>query len=253
MARFETASGRTVPAVDAEGMREVDRVAVEEVGLELLQMMENAGRALAASARTALPQADGRIVVLAGDGGNGGGGLCAARHLANGGDEVRVVLDRDPDALTGAAAAQRDVLAATDVTVDADDGAVESADLLIDALVGYGLRGVLEGRAAYLVSACNRAAAPTLSLDIPTGLDATTGARPGPSVDADRTLTLALPKTGLANDVDGAVGELFLADIGIPGGVYDRAGVPEYEQPFDGRDAVRLHAGPDADLDADAG
>jgi NAD(P)H-hydrate epimerase len=201
-------------------------------------MMENAGRALATTARTMASDSDGSIVVVAGDGGNGGGGLCAARHLANNGDDVRVVLDRDPESLTGAAATQMEILGATDVPVGTDADAIESAGLLVDALVGYGLRGVLEGRAAYLVSAANRTGARTLSLDVPTGLDATTGERPGPSVDADRTLTLALPKTGLAT---GGVGDLSLADIGIPCGVYDRAGVKAYEQPFDGRNSIRLH------------
>ena len=240
MVRFVTASGRAVPAVDAAGMREVDRVAVEEVGLELLQMMENAGRTLAASARELA--GGGRVVVLAGNGGNGGGGLCAARHLANHGDEVRVVLDRTPDALTGAAAAQRRVLAETAATVDHEgpvDDALAGADAVVDALVGYGLDGVLEGRAAYLVSAANRAGARTLALDVPSGVDASTGERAGPAVVADRTVTLALPKTGLAD-----VGDLRLADIGIPPGVYERVGIA-YDQPFDGRPTVRLSVLPD--------
>jgi NAD(P)H-hydrate epimerase len=248
MVRFVTASGRAVPAVDAAGMREVDRVAVEEVGLELLQMMENAGRTLAASARELA--SGGRVVVLAGSGGNGGGGLCAARHLANHGDEVRVVLDRAPDALTGAAAAQCRVLAATAAAVDHEgpvDDALAGADAVVDALVGYGLEGVLEGRAAYLVSAANRADARTLALDVPSGVDASTGERAGPAVAADRTVTLALPKTGLAD-----VGDLRLADVGIPEEVYERAGVA-YDQPFDGRSTVRLSVRPDDEGDPDDG
>jgi NAD(P)H-hydrate epimerase len=234
MVSFVTASGRRVPAVDADGMREVDRVAVEEVGLELLQMMENAGRTLAGAAREMA--GDGPVVVVAGGGGNGGGGLCAARHLANHGDDVRVVLDRDPGDLGGAAATQYRILGETRVPVggDVDADALGEAGLVVDALVGYGLSGVLEGRAAYLVSAANRADARVLSLDVPSGMDATTGERPGPSVSADRTLTLALPKTGLTT-----VRDLRLADIGVPAGVYDQCGV-DYRQPFDGRPSVRL-------------
>jgi NAD(P)H-hydrate epimerase len=232
MVSFVTASGRRVPAVDADGMREVDRVAVEEVGLELLQMMENAGRALAATAREMA--GEGPVVVVAGGGGNGGGGLCAARHLANNGDDVRVVLDRDPGDLSGPAAAQYRVLRETDAPVTADADALREAGLVVDALVGYGLGDVLEGRVAYLVSAANRADARVLSLDVPSGLDASTGERPGPSVSADRTLTLALPKTGLTT-----VRDLRLVDIGIPAGVYGRCGI-DYRQPFDGRPVVRL-------------
>jgi NAD(P)H-hydrate epimerase len=232
MVRFVTASGRRVPAVDAEGMREVDRVAVEEVGLALLQMMENAGRTLAANAREMA--GEGPVVVVAGAGGNGGGGLCAARHLANHGDDVRVVLDRDPEELSGAAATQYRVLSETGTPVGTAADAFDDAGLLVDALIGYGLDGLVEGRAAYLISATNRSDARVLSLDVPSGLNATTGERPGPSVSADRTLTLALPKTGLTT-----VRDLRLADIGIPAGVYERVGV-DYAQPFDGRPAVRV-------------
>lgn len=240
MVEFVTASGRPVPAVDTEGMREVDRVAVEDAGLELLQMMENAGRTLAATARAMVEPATGPVVVLAGNGGNGGGGICAARHLANHGDDVRLVLDRDPDDLTGAAATQYGIVAETDAPVDWTGDAGEilaGAGVVVDALVGYGLDGVLEGRVAYLVSAANRVDARVCSLDVPSGVDATTGETDGPAVEPARTLTLALPKTGLAS---GAVGELHLADIGIPAGVYDRVGI-DYEQPFDGRRSVRLH------------
>ena len=102
--RFETADGRAVPAVTAATMREVDRVAVEEVGLPLLSMMENAGRALARVVRA--ERGGRRVVVLAGGGGNGGGGLACARHLANRDVPVEVVLDRDPAALAGATATQ---------------------------------------------------------------------------------------------------------------------------------------------------
>jgi NAD(P)H-hydrate epimerase len=230
MPTFETETGRPVPAVTTEQMREVDRVAVQEVDLGLLQMMENAGRTLAGFARDLT---DGRVVVLAGTGGNGGGGLCAARHLANHGHGVSVVLDRSPENLTGAAARQYRILGATDVplTTDLD---LESGALLVDALVGYGLSGPLSGRVASLVEAATDHPAPVLSLDVPSGVDATTGDRPGRAISPAHVLTLALPKAGLAG-----VADLWLADIGLPSGVFERAGV-EYSQPFDGRGRVRL-------------
>lgn len=248
MPSFVTPDGRPVPTVTADEMREVDRVAVEEANLALLQMMENAGRALARTTRELLgqstPESDPTdvseyVTVLAGGGGNGGGGLCAARHLSNTGVDVRVVLDRDSDDLNGAAARQLSVLRSSDASLPPDVGTAQSvlrdADAVVDSLVGYGLDGPVSGRTAELVQACQQSTAPTLSLDVPSGVDATTGEQPGPAVDPDRTLTLALPKTGLS-DLD----ELMLADVGIPPRVYETVGV-EYEQPFDDRNRVRLH------------
>ncbi|HEV56444.1 MAG TPA: NAD(P)H-hydrate epimerase, partial [Phycisphaerales bacterium] len=87
-------------------MREVDRIAVEDFGLGILQMMENAGRNLAANVVEMLAGQDGEVTVLVGAGGNGGGGLCAARHLHNRGYKVNLALDRDASALGDAAANQ---------------------------------------------------------------------------------------------------------------------------------------------------
>jgi NAD(P)H-hydrate epimerase len=91
----------------------------------------------------------------------------------------------------------------------------------VDALIGYSLRGAPRGRVVELITLCNDHAERVLSLDLPSGLDATTGEAPGAVVHPERTLTLALPKTGLA----GVHGELYLADIGIPPPVYRRLGL----------------------------
>jgi NAD(P)H-hydrate epimerase len=234
--RFRTPDGRSVPAVTADEMRAVDRAA-EDAGLGVLRMMEHAGRGLAATAREQLDDVadgEGPVLVLAGGGGNGGGGLCAVRHLRNHGVDARAALDRDPADLDGPASAQWRVLDATNVTpvVDAAD-AVASAAVVVDALVGYGLRDAPRGRAADLVGACDDADR-VLALDVPSGVNATTGERPGVAVAADRTLTLALPKTGLVD-----AGDVLLADIGIPGAVVERAGVA-YESPWRGEYRVRL-------------
>jgi len=237
MDEFETDDGRPVPAVTAAVMGEVDRVAVEETGPQLLSMMENAGRNLAGAAREAA-DGDGPIAVLAGGGGNGGGGLAAARHLATGGREVRVVLDRPPGELGGATATQWATLSAMDVAPAEPEAALSGAAVAVDAVLGYGLAGAPRGRAAELVEAVEGFDGPTLSLDVPSGVDATTGERPGAAVAPDRTLTLALPKTGLA----AAEGELALGHIGIPAVVFERAGV-DYRSPFDGRYRVPLVRG----------
>jgi NAD(P)H-hydrate epimerase len=217
--RFLTADGRAVPAVTSGEMRDVDRVAVEEVGLGLLQMMEMAGRNLAETVREAASGGDS--VVLAGDGGNGGGGLACARHLANHGTAVSVVLDRPPERLEKAAATQYGILDAMDVPVAVGAGELAATpSVVVDALVGYGLDGRLRGTAAELVERIPDGST-VVSLDVPTGRNATTGEEPGPAVTPDSVLTLALPKTGLV----GLDCRLLLADIAIPAAVYDRLGV----------------------------
>lgn len=222
----QTAAGTPLTAVTAPEMAAVDRVAVEEFGIALRQMMEHAGRNLAWHLRDTRT---GPVVVLAGNGGNGGGGLCAARHLANREIPVSVVLDRPPDKLDGAARTQYDTLAAMDVQVDHGVDALTTCDAstVVDALVGYGLDGPLRGIAEELVEEIDETDTTVVSLDVPSGLDATTGDRAGSAIEPTRTLTLALPKTGLAE----VSGELYLADIGIPAGVYHSLDIP-YSNPF---------------------
>jgi NAD(P)H-hydrate epimerase len=93
-------------------------------------------------------------------------------------------------------------------------------DLVIDALIGYSLRGSPRGRAAELIRWANGSGDPVLSLDLPSGLDATSGEASDPCVRASATMTLALPKTGLRSAPD-HVGDLYLADISVPPLVYD--------------------------------
>jgi NAD(P)H-hydrate epimerase len=229
---FRTANGIAVPAVTADQMREVDRIAVEEFGLGILQMMENAGRNLAENVMDMLGGAEGQVTVLAGSGGNGGGGLCCARHLHNRGFTVWVVLSKETTALTGAARNQLDILQAAGLRPAAPSEAqdvIRRAHIVVDALIGYSLRGAPRGRAAELIELCNQHAARVISLDVPSGLDATTGETPGAAVRPERILTLALPKTGL----EGVPGDLYLADIGIPPQVFQQLGL--FLEPFFGQ------------------
>ncbi len=235
---FETETGVSVTAVTTEEMRDVDRVAVETIGLALLQMMENAGRTLAWHAREL---AAGPIVVVAGNGGNGGGGMASARHLTNHECDVTVVLDRPPTELSGAAARQYRILDASGVPVyhgEEAPGPIADAETIVDALVGYGLSGPVRGDAQRLIAATEDTSAAVCSLDIPSGRDATTGAIQGVAVEPDRTITLALPKTGM--DATAGFGALYLADIAIPAAVYDRLEIP-YDRPFGDRMWIRLY------------
>lgn len=222
--RFRTTNGTLVPAVTAEQMREVDRIAVEEFGLSILQMMENAGRDLALHVLDMLGGENGHITILAGSGGNGGGALCCARHLHNRDLNVLVVLDRAAKELKGAPENQLRIPQAAGVQPlppsQAND-AIRCASVVVDGLIGYGLRGAARGRTAELITSCNQDAARVISLDVPSGVDAMKGETLGPVVHPERTLTLALPKTGL-QDIPG---ELYLADISIPPAVYERLGL----------------------------
>jgi NAD(P)H-hydrate epimerase len=201
-----------VPSVSAAQMREVDRLMVDDFHISLLQMMENAGRNLAELSLRAFAPAN--VLVLAGSGGNGGGGLVAARHLTNRGVPVAVALSQDASSLAPAPRHQFEILARMEVTfLDQPD----NADLVIDALIGYSLRGDPSGRAAVLINWANAQSGPVLSLDAPSGLDVTTGNPFEPCVAATATMTIALPKPGLR---DWRVGDLYLADISVPAALY---------------------------------
>jgi NAD(P)H-hydrate epimerase len=221
-----------IPAITVAQMREVDRIMVEELGIELIQMMENAGRCLAQHVRSWLGDNvnSRRVAVLTGSGGNGGGGLVAARRLSIWGAEVTVVIGHGAEAIRGMPAHQLGIVERLGIPVlrpgarSAEE--LERAELIVDALIGYSLQGPPRAAVASLILAANAAAAPTIALDMPSGLDGDTGEPSDPTVRAATTLTLALPKRGLLQPVARDwVGELFVADISVPRFVYRNLGV----------------------------
>lgn len=229
-----TANG-PIPYVDTDQMVEVDRAMIEDYHIELIQMMENAGRNLAHLARIRFLDGDPRgkrILVMAGGGGNGGGALVAARRLHNWGAEVTVALGQSPEAMTPVPAHQLDILQRMEVPgTDAQAELVghgvlavaSSFELILDGLIGYSLKGAPTGLIGDLVRLANAAAAPVLSLDAPSGIDTTTGVVFDPAIKAVATMTLALPKEGLrARGVADHVGELYLADISVPPELYTK-------------------------------
>ena len=220
---FETACGIPIPGVTAAQMREVDRIAIDETGPNLFQMMENAGRSLATLVMDLLGSAwhGAEIIVLAGTGGNGGGGICAARHLANRGAAVTLCLAA-PLRLSSVTDWQYAFYRSTGGHEIAASNLPASPALIVDALIGYSLTGAPRGAFEALILWTNKANAQVLSLDVPSGVDASTGTVHGSAVRATETLTLALPKIGLASD---RAGRLWLADIGIPAETYRRAGI----------------------------
>jgi NAD(P)H-hydrate epimerase len=219
-----------LPAVTAAQMREVDRIAVEDFGISLLQMMENAGRALAELTRIHLGGVRSRrVVVLAGRGGNGGGGMAAARRLAIWGAEVRVVLAHPEEALAEAPAHQLASLRALGVPVHRPAEAVSlvhEADVVIDALLGYSLDGPPRQPEAGMIRFAGMHSTPFIALDLPSGLDPDRGVPNDPTIRATKTLALALPKAGLLRpEAASSAGELWLADISVPPQAYASFGI----------------------------
>lgn len=236
---FHTDTGIKLHAITAEQMREVDRIAIEQTGPNLFQMMESAGRNLATLALDVLSTSwqKAKLIILAGSGGNGGGGICAARHLANRGVHVKLFLAK-PEKLGDVPGFQRKVFRSADgKEIDFATLETEFADLILDALIGYGFGSGPRGIIQEAIQWANRSGAPILSLDVPSGLNPTTGETPGEFIQAEWTMTLALPKTGLTSQ---CTGKLFLADIGIPMQTYRKAGV-RYSSPFDNRFVLPLY------------
>lgn len=217
-----------IPYLSTDQMIEVDRAMVDDFCIALIQMMENAGRNLAHLARTRFLGGDPRgrrVVVLCGTGGNGGGGLVCARRLHNWGASVTVVTTRLFEAYRGVPAHQLEIVRRLQMVAASESvpSQFEAADLVIDAMIGYSLRGAPAGPTAELIRWTQGQSAPVLSLDVPSGIDAATGMVYDPAVRATATMTLALPKTGLDSpSVRDGIGELYLADISVPPELYER-------------------------------
>jgi hydroxyethylthiazole kinase-like uncharacterized protein yjeF len=218
--------------VTPEQMREIDRRAIDEKGIPSLDLMESAGKVVAEEAALMLEDQglkdfkDAMVTVCCGRGNNGGDGLVAARYLKSKGAEVMVFIatpKRDggytpevQENLKRAAAAGVSVHQTSEELVELDVR-LRSSALLIDALLGTGASGRALGPMAKMIQRMNRADKKVLSVDIPSGLDGTTGHHSGPVIEADVTCTLGLPKSGLlAGPAKRYVGRIKVCDIGFP-------------------------------------
>ena len=216
-----------IPVLSTEQMVEVDRLMIEEYQISWIRMMENAGRNLAELARRELGGgvSGRRIAVLSGSGNNGGGGLVAARHLHNWGAEISLLLAFAPARLKEVPAQQWRILGTMGIEPD-DQPDLRNVELIIDALIGYGLSGDPRQPVAGCIDKANNSWNPILALDTPSGLDTTSGTPGIPCVRAAATLTLALPKSGLlTTQAAEYVGDLYLADISVPRELYQHIGV----------------------------
>lgn len=214
-----------IPAITTSQMIEIDRLMIEDYGIHLIQMMENAGRNLAdLTAQLLGASLSGRsICVVCGRGNNGGGGMVAARHLLNRGAIVHVV--RLGGELKEIPAMQWRTLKKMGVCNEPNYD-ISKTDIIIDALVGYGLRGKLRAPVLEWIDPINNSEKLVLALDAPSGINTNTGINGNHAIRADATMTLALPKVGLMKKTMRAhVGSLYLADISVPPSLYRSVGL----------------------------
>ncbi|HCU99616.1 MAG TPA: NAD(P)H-hydrate epimerase [Dehalococcoidia bacterium] len=164
----------------------------------------------------------------------GAAGLCAVRHLDNWGVQAEPLLSEVESQMSFVTQRHLQILAEAGIAEPADrdtsehtaEDHVRQADLVVDALVGYGLEGAPTGLAAAVTEIAAVAARPVLALDIPTGVNGDTGSISSPAVEATTTLVFDLPKTGQLDPAcANHVGELYLADLGIPRAAYERCGI----------------------------
>lgn len=221
--------------LNAAEMRALDALAIEGLGIPGASLMETAGRHVAAAAHRLLGRA-GRVLVLAGVGNNGGDGLVAARALSSWGHEVRVLVIGDAERGSADFARQLEIWtrlagrpeALTEATFDdaAESRlaeALRASELVVDAIFGTGLSRTLAPWLVRVVTATDLSPGPVLSIDVPSGLDASSGQELGAAVHAELTVTFQHAKLGLHQHPGRFLaGQIEVVDIGIPAGLLDR-------------------------------
>jgi hydroxyethylthiazole kinase-like uncharacterized protein yjeF len=210
--------------LSAAQMRAVDRTAIETLGIPGVVLMENAGRAVAEQVMRQRPVAGLDVRIVCGVGQNGGDGFVIARHLANAGARVTVLLAAPRAKLSGDA----DLFAQAverDPRITLRDGSacdlalwrslLAGAAVLVDAIFGTGLRSDVTGVPAAAIAAMNATPALRVAVDLPSGLDADTGKVRGVAVNAEVTVTMGARKLGLALEAEAPVGRVEVADLGV--------------------------------------
>ncbi|HQR48647.1 MAG TPA: NAD(P)H-hydrate epimerase, partial [Steroidobacteraceae bacterium] len=207
----------------ASQVRDLDRRAIHDLGIPGYELMSRAGRATLDALCALWPTARS-IAVLCGPGNNGGDGYVVARLARAQGLRVTVVALGDPGALTGDARRAYDEFVAAGGRCEGwSPGALES-DVVVDALFGTGLARALDGAAASMIAAVNASGRPVVAVDVPSGLQADTGAVLGAAMHADLTVTFIGRKVGLyiGEGLD-HVGRVLLDDLAVPPETYDGA------------------------------
>ncbi len=225
--------------VTAEQMKALDRRTIEEAGIPGAVLMENAGRGTFEHMLRLFPDAlSRRTAVVCGRGNNGGDGFVIARLLHNAGARVRAFLLAEAERVAGDARINLEAFRSVggdiaEITDEASwenaSGFIAHAGLFVDALLGTGLSSAVTGLYRTVIEDINAAMGKIVSVDIPSGLDATTGAVLGTAVKAHLTCTCGLPKRGLlVYPGCGYAGDLEVVDIGIPNIYLRDAGISEF-------------------------
>jgi NAD(P)H-hydrate epimerase len=224
----------------AEQMREADRRTIEGVGIPSLVLMENAGRQVVAVMQATFDDLDDRrVAVVAGRGNNGGDGFVIARTLRQRGVDVAVFVVGSVADVRGDARVNLEILGRLGLPVveiagqqewELHSSEIARCGLIVDALFGTGLKTPLSGLLETIVDDINGMAVPVVSVDLPSGMSADTNEEIGPCIDAALTVTLAAPKLPLVlPPARLKVGELAIADIGIPADVIDGVDGPRVQ------------------------
>jgi len=211
--------------LDANAMREVDRIAVEKIGIPSVVLMENAAIGLVDAIGERYPEAMS-AAIFCGPGNNGGDGLALARHLSIRGYQIEINLVTGDGDMRGDALVQLDICRNSGLAIqefgpeDSIQQSMESAsrmDLVVDALFGTGLTRPLAGHFAEAVQAMNVLSVPCVAVDLPSGLNASSAEYMGPHVQSEITVTFAAPKIAhILLPAAEAAGEVVVADLGIP-------------------------------------
>jgi len=210
-------SSSALPLLTSRQVKEVDALTQERFGISVEWLMEAAGWQVARFC-------SGPTAVVCRVGNNAGDGLAAARHLLRWG-KLTAVCCLDADRLKGAAAKELAALTRLGVEVSASLN-VADAELVVDAIFGTGLSRAPEGRFSEWIEAINASGARIIAVDVPSGLDSDSGVAYAPTVRADLTVTLGLPKPGLTKaDGPRLCGEVWVADIGVPFEAYAELGL----------------------------
>lgn len=209
-----------LPGITKEQMAEVDRIMVEDFKVPIELMMEHAGLNLANLAISLSKNSYSNYIIIAGTGNNAGGGVVAARRLASWGVNVQVIFPKGVNELKDVPKDQliRAKQLGVEIVNELLDDAFEDESFFIDAYLGYGFtqrHGEISKNVFNFLSNVSN----LLSLDIPSGIDATTGKNYS-GINPIATLTLGFVKQGLIITERKNIGRLFIADIGIPRSIY---------------------------------
>ena len=225
-------SSSALPTLTSHQVKQVDALAQERFGISVDWLMEAAGWQVARFC-------PGGTAVVCGVGNNAGDGLAAARHLHRWG-KLTGVFCVDPMRLRDAAEREMKALRRIGIKVSSNLR-LDGAEAVVDAIFGTGLSRRPEGVFASWIESINSSGLPVIAVDVPSGLDADTGAAYAPSVRAQSTVTLGLPKPGLlAGEGAGLAGEIWVADIGVPFEAYAALGLQVPRDLFARGDRVRL-------------